>query len=273
MEHLLETSGAEILKLEDEAYFNIGVQDIEREKELVVSNSLLKRLIERGIYDVTVLDKQSPISDTLQESFNIGSAVHCRILEPKEFEKRFYISDRVDPYHEGIQIKPKAFEFMKEVIRVIKLKYIELMDGEGAEYTITWKMNDVKCKLKADKIVYHTRGVDIYDVKTTHEDFFKLGTASNGDRWELRRLLQKLNYDLQAYFYTLGVEAWAREKGITGEVNFYFVFISTTTSDVQVFKVGERLHETGREKFNSIWWDIVDFVKFGKSAVNRELEI
>jgi len=264
---------ASLFKETDDEYFARGNIDIDKSKELVISNSLLKRIVQRGLYDVLVVN-QGDVSDDLQARFDIGHAVHTRILEPSEFMDRFYISNYPDHKEKGIRISENDFDFMPKALENIEKKYPEIMDAQNAEVTVTFDLDGVKCKCKMDKIVQNDDGsIDIYDVKTTYLNYFKLKSSHEYGRYGLRREMIELGYDLQAYFYTKAIETLLMEEGGNAEVRFHFLAISTDTSDVQMFTAGEELMRSGEEKFRLVWSEIVDFVRSGKDTVAKELVV
>ena len=99
---------------------------------------------------------------------------------------------------------------------------------------------------------------------------FKKNKRASKDRWELRKKLSDTGYDLQAYFYKKLVEAWLESIGQSCPVSFALVVASKETYKVQKFKVGDEMLATGKEKFNSVWSEVVDFVALGEDALIDE---
>ena len=263
---------AKMFRQTDEDYFALGVVHEDKQDLLVVSNSLIKKIVSKGLHEVLTNGMDEEISDELQKRFNIGSATHCRILEPKAFSSRYYVADKPSSNFDLIRIAPSDFDFIPSALENIEKKYPEMLDGENVEMTITFTIDGVKCKSKLDKIVQRSDGsVDIYDLKTTFLDFFKLKQDKNGDRWELRRKLNDYGYDLQAYFYTRAVEELLKEQGGSSEVRFHFLMIGTDNGTAQMFTAGSEMMQSGEEKFNSVWSDIVDFSIGGKSKIVKEI--
>ena len=84
---------SKLINISDAEYFATGEVDILNHEDLVVSNSLLKQIFHRGLYDVLCGGGQE-ISDDLQEIFDLGSAFHTFLLEGGELpfhliKKRF----------------------------------------------------------------------------------------------------------------------------------------------------------------------------------------
>lgn len=265
----------------DEAYFKIG--DIfggmdeprDRHKELVVSNSFLKKVYETNLYHY-LEDGFEEIDEDLQEVFNLGSAFHCYILENKEFGERYRVSDTIDASDERVRIGLGEFKFIEQSAMSIEKKYPYLINNENAEITIIGEIDGVPVKCKIDKLHIEAKGnrytmVEIVDLKGVYFDMFKLKKDSNKDRWELRKMLSKNGYDLQAYFYTKLVEGWLASIGqAQADIRFSLVVASKETYKVQKFRVGHEMLLSGEEKFRSVWSDVVSFVSFGKDSLVDE---
>ena len=142
----------------------------------------------------------------------IGSAVHCAVLEPSEFGKRYAIAPRFDKRTkegkanfeafvadagERIVIDADTATLCERIMgSVHKHKPAAYLLKQGvAEQPIFWTDSqiEVDCKAKPDFI---TDGGIIVDLKTT-EDASPTGFA---------RSVKKYRYDVQAAFYSDGYE-------------------------------------------------------------------
>ena len=259
----------EIKKIPDDEYFSIGTVDILKSNELVVSNSWLKKVFNKGLYD-TLISLDEVIDDDLQKIFDVGSGFHCYILERDEFEKRYYISDTSDPIEDRVRISTEDFQFIEGVHKSIKMKYPDILDGEDTELVILGEIDGVKTKSKIDKIVMYTNGrVDIIDLKSVYYDFMKMKKSSDGTHYKLRKQITDQDYDLQAYFYTRQVEEWLTGQSKNYDVSFSLLLASKETHDVKIYRLGIEMVESGRQKFDSVWGDIVNFVNTGANSVDR----
>ena len=142
----------------------------------------------------------------------IGSAVHCAVLEPQEFGKRYAVGPRVDrrtkagkedwesflQTSEGfIQLDSETATLCERIMEAVRkfpaAKYL-LSEGE-AEKVIEWtdEAINVDCKARPDWL---TPDNIIVDLKTT-EDASPRGFAQS---------VRKYRYDVQAAFYSDGLE-------------------------------------------------------------------
>lgn len=273
-----------IKKIEDEAYFQVGdifnglKEPRERHEELVVSNSFLKQVFEYNIYHI-ITHGLPPVEDKLQqEVFNPGSAFHCYILEHEEFESRYHVSNVTDKTKDTIAIKDVDMAFIKGVHGNAAIKYPDLLDGQYVELALFGNIDGVPVKCKIDKLKIEKKGnvylfVEIIDLKGVWFDFWKQKKDQYKNRWELRKKLSSNGYDLQAYFYRKMVEAWLQSIGQHCEVRFTLAVASKETHDIQKFKIGAEMMESGEAKFRSVWGEVTDFVRHGHVAVIEEEEL
>ena len=80
-------------------------------------------------------------------------------------------------------------------------------------------------------------------------------------------------YDLQSYFYKKMIEAWLQSIGQHCEVTFILAVASKDTDEIQKFKIGSEMMESGEAKFRSVWGEISDFYKHGQAALIEEEEL
>lgn len=182
----------------------------------------------------------------------IGSAVHCAVLEPSEFGKRYAIAPKVDKRTKDGKATYEAFvadagdrividaetatlseRIMLSVKRFKPAAYL-LKEGV-AEKPIFWTDEDIEvdCKAKPDWI---TDGGIIVDLKTT-EDASPAGFA---------RSVKKYRYDIQAAFYSDGYEA------STGNIcnGFFFIAVEKTPPYlVAVYFIGADDLQNARQRY------------------------
>ena len=156
----------------------------------------------------------------------IGSAVHCAVLEPQEFGKRYAIAPKLDKrtkegkalHEEFVQSAGERIvidndlatlceRMMGAVMKHRPAAY--LLKNGTAEQPIYWTDEDIEvdCKARPDWV---TDGGIIVDLKTT-DDASPIGFA---------RSIKKYRYDVQAAFYSDGYEA------ATGQPCNGFMFIA-----------------------------------------------
>lgn len=182
----------------------------------------------------------------------IGSAVHCAVLEPSEFGKRYAIAPKFDKRTKDGKAAFEAFvaeagerividaetatlaeRIMLSVKRCNSAAYL-LKEGV-AEQPIFWtdEQIEVDCKAKPDWI---TAGGILVDLKTT-EDASPVGFA---------RSVRKYRYDVQAAFYSDGYEA------STGQTCNGFMFIAVEKTPpylVAVYFIGADDLQNARQRY------------------------
>lgn len=274
----------EIKKISDESYFKVGdiFNQIEEPRKLhdklVVSNSFIKQVFERNMYDIAT-HGLPPVPEKLQlEVFNPGSGFHCYILEHDEFEERYHVSNVKDPLQEKTIIGEVDMAFNKGVYENVKEKYPDLLDCQYVELALFGVIDGVPVKCKLDKLKITKQGkryleVEIIDLKGVWYDFWKLKKDQYKSRWELRKKLSSNGYDLQAYFYKKLIEAWLHSIGQHCPVTFTLAVASKETFEIQKFRVGAEMLESGEAKFRSVWGEITDFVKHGHTTMIEEEEL
>jgi exodeoxyribonuclease VIII len=176
-------------------------------------------------YERYLNPKAAPQKET--PALVIGSAVHCAVLEPEEFGKRYAVGPRVDRRTKAGKEEWEAFlqtsegfiqldsetatlceRIMEAVRRFPAAKY--LLNAGKAEEVIEWtdEAIEVDCKARPDWL---TPDNIIVDLKTT-EDASPRGFAQS---------VRKYRYDVQAAFYSDGLEA-ATGKACEG---FFFIAV------------------------------------------------
>jgi len=283
------------LKISDEKYFSPSMGNIfedqirtpfDLNKELVVSNSLLGQVFNRGLFNVLhgkdLMKKSEGISEDLKDIFILGSAFHCYVLEHDEFYSRYYVSDYSDKNKDAIgfsHVSKTDFEFIKECFIEIKKMYPSVVTSKYNEITITGILDGVPVKAKIDCLIANNpksdKVLEIIDLKGVYYKFFDQRakkTLSSGDRVGLRSSITALNYDLQGFFYT---ELISHAYGINrDDIAFNLLLCSKDDYSVQLFRLNtDKILKSGEEKFNFIWDDVKDFVLNGKDVVKNYIEV
>jgi len=192
-----------IEKMEDKAYFSIGAIDLHRHKDLVVSASFLKNVYDEDLYQVLSMGSM-PIDDELQYIFDLGNCFHCYCLEPKEFEKRFYIAEYKNEFgsETRMYINTLDFDIVIKLYNNIKKKYPYMLEeSEFNEVVILTNFNGVPYRCKIDKLIEKDNEIEIVDLKSVWFDFYgkKYRRKSDNIRWGLLNYIKELNYDLGEY--------------------------------------------------------------------------
>ncbi|MDS1715681.1 exodeoxyribonuclease VIII [Escherichia coli] len=201
--------------------------------------------------------KNAPVDTTKTKTLDLGTAFHCRVLEPEEFSNRFIVAPEFNRRTNAGKEEEKAFlaecaSTGKTVITAEEGRKIELMyqsamalplgqwlvESAGhAESSIYWEDPEtgILCRCRPDKIIpeFHW----IVDVKTT-ADIQRFKTAY----YEYR-------YHVQDAFYSDGYEA---QFGV--QPTFVFLAVSTTVEcgryPVEIFMMGEEAKLAGQQEYH-----------------------
>ncbi|SQY79733.1 exonuclease VIII [Escherichia coli] len=201
--------------------------------------------------------KNAPVDTTKTKTLDLGTAFHCRVLEPEEFSNRFIVAPEFNRRTNAGKEEEKAFLMEcastgKTVITAEEGRKIELMyqsvmalplgqwlvESAGhAEPSIYWEDPEtgILCRCRPDKIIpeFHW----IMDVKTT-ADIQRFKTAYYDYR-----------YHVQDAFYSDGYEA---QFGVLP--TFVFLVASTTVEcgryPVEIFMMGEEAKLAGQQEYH-----------------------
>ncbi|EER8475121.1 exodeoxyribonuclease VIII [Escherichia coli] len=201
--------------------------------------------------------KNAPVDTTKTKTLDLGTAFHCRVLEPEEFSNRFIVAPEFNRRTNAGKEEEKAFLMEcastgKTVITAEEGRKIELMyqsvmalplgqwlvESDGhAESSIYWEDPEtgILCRCRPDKIIpeFHW----IMDVKTT-ADIQRFKTAYYDYR-----------YHVQDAFYSDGYEA---QFGV--QPTFVFLVASTTIEcgryPVEIFMMGEEAKLAGQLEYH-----------------------
>ncbi|MEB5813351.1 exodeoxyribonuclease VIII [Escherichia coli] len=201
--------------------------------------------------------KNAPVDTTKTKTLDLGTAFHCRVLEPEEFSNRFIVAPEFNRRTNAGKEEEKAFLMEcastgKTVITAEEGRKIELMyqsvmalplgqwlvESAGhAESSIYWEDPEtgILCRCRPDKIIpeFHW----IMDVKTT-ADIQRFKTAYYDYR-----------YHVQDAFYSDGYEA---QFGV--QPTFVFLVASTTIEcgryPVEIFMMGEEAKLAGQLEYH-----------------------
>ena len=213
--------------------------------------------------------KNAPVDTTKTKTLDLGTAFHCRVLEPEEFSNRFIVAPEFNRRTNAGKEEEKAFLMEcastgKTVITAEEGRKIELMyqsvmalplgqwlvESAGhAESSIYWEDPEtgILCRCRPDKIIpeFHW----IMDVKTT-ADIQRFKTAYYDYR-----------YHVQDAFYSDGYEA---QFGV--QPTFVFLVASTTIEcgryPVEIFMMGEEAKLAGQQEYHRNLRTLSDCLKY-----------
>lgn len=178
---------------------------------------------------------------------NFGSAAHCAVLEPDEFEKKYVLFsgrrqgkafDEFVAANPGKQIlnldEKSRLDGIVKALRDFKdFPILKALRSGEVEKSIFWQCEETgaHCRVRLDALSPFV----IFDLK------------SYGDVRPdaVLRQVMASDYDLQAYMYSAGYKAYAKET-----LPFMFVFVEDKPPHgVWMYTAGASLMESGREKF------------------------
>ncbi|EIY4834173.1 exodeoxyribonuclease VIII [Escherichia coli] len=201
--------------------------------------------------------KNAPVDNTKTKTLDLGTAFHCRVLEPEEFSNRFIVAPEFNRRTNAGKEEEKAFlmecastgktvitaeeglkiELMYQSVMALPLGQWLVEIAGHAESSIYWEDPEtgILCRCRPDKIIpeFHW----IMDVKTT-ADIQRFKTAYYDYR-----------YHVQDAFYSDGYEA---QFGV--QPTFVFLVASTTIEcgryPVEIFMMGEEAKLAGQLEYH-----------------------
>ena len=201
--------------------------------------------------------KNAPVDTTKTKTLDLGTAFHCRVLEPEEFSNRFIVAPEFNRRTNAGKEEEKAFlmecastgktvitaeeglkiELMYQSVMALPLGQWLVESAGHAESSIYWEDPEtgILCRCRPDKIIpeFHW----IMDVKTT-ADIQRFKTAYYDYR-----------YHVQDAFYSDGYEA---QFGVLP--TFVFLVASTTVEcgryPIEIFMMGEEAKLAGQQEYH-----------------------
>ena len=271
----IDFSTPRLLKLSDEAYFNIGKVSIFHHEELVLSVSTLKQIWKKDAYEVLVKDNKQEVDAELQYVFDVGSAFHCFVLEHEDFEKRYYVSETKNAFDDTnrVHIKTEDFEFIQGAHEQIKLKHPSILEpSEWNEVTILTTLDGVPFRAKIDKLIDLQDEIVVIDLKSIWFDFYgkKYARGGDGQRWGLIKYFKELNYDLQAHCYTKAIQTYLDHHNINKRVTFKMLMASKDTCDVKMVQFSSEMMQSGEMKCDTVMPELRAFYQQGIKQIEKD---
>lgn len=228
-------------------YYDISNEDYH--KGVGISKSQLD-LIEHSPADF-IWQKNAPIDIDKTKTLDIGTALHCLLLEPNDFDNRFAIEQKLDKRTKAGKEAAAEFEINnqdKTILTHDEGKKLSIMRDSAmahpiarwcleaigkSESSIYWEDSETEilCRCRPDKII--TEHSWIVDVKST------------ADIHKFDRSFYDYRYHVQDAFYSDGYYSLTEEIPV-----FVFLVISTTVNcgryPVRIFIMDEQAKEAGR---------------------------
>lgn len=239
----------------------IDNEDYHADREYI-SSSGLKLLLEDAREFERLYVKNEPRESRNTASLDFGSYVHALILEPHLVEKEFAVYEgtqrrgkrwedfQVDNLDKTIITKSQAVEAEKAV-RIFNESKVWTKDSNGkdkeahissfftkgkAEETLAGELDGVRVKVRFDYRKEFDKFGSINDIKTTSYDI--------NTKRDIEKISALWGYELSAALYCDMVEKYTGKKH-----DFYFCYINTKRSMVQLVKASEQMLEAGRLKY------------------------
>ncbi|WP_340619297.1 PD-(D/E)XK nuclease-like domain-containing protein [Xenorhabdus siamensis] len=231
-------------------YYDISNEDYHKGEG--VSKSQLD-IIEQAPAEL-IWQRSAPVDEEKTKSLDIGTALHCLLLEPDEFENRFAIEPELDRRTKSGKEEAQTFNLANQGKIILtheeNRKLLIMRDSAmahpiakwclesvgRAESSIYWNDNEtgVLCRSRPDKLIeaHHW----IVDVKST------------ADMEKFERDFYKYRYHVQDSFYSDGY------KDLTGEMpTFVFLAVSTSVNcgryPVRIYIMDEQAKSAGRAAY------------------------
>lgn len=225
----------QIKKITDAEYFGVKA----------LSASQIKQF-DKGAYWFWKSSPYNPDKEPEKETDALifGKLCHCLLLEPAQLENEYVIADfgasRKNKKYESAKAEnpgkivitqDELDRAMKMIAKVKEHKLAStILDGATAEMPFMWtdKETGMPCKAKLDAIKRTKNGIVVIDYKTS------------SDIEGLLNWPQKLQYPLQAEFYSRAVEAKYGER----PCEFVFVIQSNKEGEEDIVCVANVEYET-----------------------------
>ena len=203
--------------------------------------------------------KEAPVNEDKLRVLDFGSHFHSFFLEPEEFKKNFQVMpsfNRRKPAEKQAELDLIQAMKLDGIIPVTNDDYIKLNQmrysalahptvkeimrhGNGvSEQSIYWNDEETGelCKCRPDYMLQRSDCVQIPDLKTT------------ADISSIEKSIANFRYHVQDAFYTDGIS-----KYFEGEIDFMFIFVSTTINcgryPVRVVRLTDCAKYEGRQEY------------------------
>lgn len=231
---------------------NMANEEYHSKTEYLSSSQLKVAYHDIEKFKMYYIDKQVEYKSS--QALNLGTAVHCALLEPDEFEKRFYLLDTSE-----LNLRTKKDRELVEQLKVenskkmaLSAKDYEVIDGikKSVDTYDTAKTllmaGDAELSIfNEDWILPQKIRPDRINMK--HKMIIDLKTTARGVTPDLFfRNAFALDYDLSAYNY---IDVANREFN---EDSYSFIWVVVSTEkpySVAVYEAGHLTLGKGREKY------------------------
>lgn len=220
-----------------------------------ISSSGLKLLLDdpKKFYHKYIL---KDLKESSQSYFDLGNAIHCKVLEPAKFDEQVVLYDKSIDYKKlpkdgKIYLGNMASIAFDRSIKSIESHKpsLEKLNVPGySEVSFFAILDGIKVKIRPD--LYSSVNGFILDIKTTS---VKL------ENKELKAVIDKYSYDLSAALY---LDVLNMYYGTNIE-EFYWLFTSTVKSETKLLKANKDLIEQGRKKYKKALQEYKKYMEEG----------
>lgn len=227
-----------------------------------------------------IWSKEAPIDEEKIKALDFGTAIHCLLLEPDEYNKRYKIGPDVNRRTNAGKQEEKEFLEMCEKEGITPITYDDnrklmlmrdsamahpiarwCLEAKGvAESSIYWNDadTDILCRCRPDKLIQDHHW--IVDVK------------SSADIQRFDRSMYEYRYHVQDSFYSDGY------KSLTGESPVFVFLVVSTTIDcgrypVRVFNLDQQAKDIGRTTYKQNLRTYAECLKTDEWAGIRTLSL
>jgi len=214
--------------------------------ERALSYSSLKWLLKSPKWFAHKKRKPTPETQALRD----GKLIHTEILEPQKYGQFTFVDTssknttkwKLAKEQNGVAytytLKEKYMNNRISTAFLQNERCISFMDGAETEIPMLKEINGLAIRGKADIL---KAGKYVADVKTTAEGLQNITLEDGTEINQFSRTIDKYDYDLQAYLYTLLYDV----------PEFWWLVIDKTTTDIGVFKASEETLESGKNKLEA----------------------
>lgn len=179
-----------------------------------------------------------------------GKLVHTEILEPQKYDQFTFVdtsTKNTTKWKLAVEQNGKPYTYtMKEKYMNNRIasaflqndSCVQFLNGSETEVPQLMEIDGIAVRAKAD--IYRA-GEFVADIKTTGDGLKDVELRSGQITNQFKFTIEKYDYDLQAYLYTLMYDV----------PDFYWLVIDKTTTDIGIFKASEGTLETGRLKLEA----------------------
>lgn len=185
-----------------------------------------------------------------------GSMVHCLVLEPQEFDKRYFVLDDTEKCNSIGGAKPRAtndYKAWKQSQLQINAgkELVELKAFQNAQIIATNVKTNMasaivlsKSPLREQKIDWVFNNFKFHGIIDGLGDnvVFDLKTCADADPKKFQREIISLSYYLQAAMYLIGI----------GEMRPYYIIAVDKKGGVSVHKIANDLMQHGLKEYEKL---------------------